>query len=893
MECPGTPRPSDDDVQDIIDKRGLVFGLGGSTARQPPPSPNSPARPVPAADRTYRSVFQQPAIEVQPAYAENDWYDFLFLPAKLLAHTQALKANPTLTPTAHDVLTELLRKAKPSGADEPTKARDHTLQCLAALVVLQLQFTLEDIEATVPTNLQKGLLDGLVKYASDPKKGGLNLHDVAHIHMDDAILLHNRWQLRIAIKKMLMNALTVSNKLPLSDNLKPPPDEVEQLASISGLVPVAQLLEDIQMSLATTPSTNPSPSTVSLRHALRMDLGIFHFHQKQYDMALACFQTLVKVQDNQAPLGDKMLVGYLHACESVVGKAESSLEESVAHWWAQSDWPNLIQALEKDNLQRLDGTPSTAVLSTRQVEVATFAMAQCVLVPLLLIPATTEPRSSRFNSIMTVGICALRRILINADDVKYLHGHVENITAADPERNHQVEAFQRAIFKGIPLRPPVVVADATRRQQRLYQDHPPFMDTPTECDAMILAMASRMLHQSQWAELSQVSWKAHLTDTPGTLHLVCMNRSPSLHNTAAHIDLADLCAVPADKTSRLLTISSVCGALMHTTSRLVLTASPSSLANGFPVKIVVGLLDDVVKEVADAAAPRECLVEWVPVPVLDTIVSLTAGLLQRAYALNLCEYRVSYDLTPYGDLAILMAFAPDNPTGVDAVQSVKATQSEIVQVHLVCLQALVTRCPRDPRWHCARADVAVNPIVLQKLSSAPGTPQRGHHVLDTRVVWADFTAAVRSYLVAASLATNFFEDAQFADVIDHGSLVRLSYCLVKLGAHVAAAVLYQIFPPDEVAYGLRILHLLPAQHDAAFFQYIWELSYLETLVHLHANTKHKNPSHVEILTQLIQCPELNASNPIQSKKEMEQRILRSYFRELCRLYLVAEHVPSA
>ncbi|RQM25349.1 hypothetical protein B5M09_011997 [Aphanomyces astaci] len=287
IKCPGTPRPSDDDVQDIIDKRGLVFGLGGSTNRQPPPSPNSPARPVPAADRTYRSLFQQPAIEVQPAYAENDWYDFLFLPAKLLAHTKALKANPTLTPTAHDVLTELLRKAKPAGVDEPTKARDHTLQCLAALVVLQLEFTLEDIEAVVPTNLQKALVDGLVKYATDPRKGGLNLHDVAQIAIDDAMLLRNRWQLRVAIKKMHTSALTVANKLPLSDNAKPPPDEVEQLASISGLVPLDQLLDDIQASLALE-----STAAASLRRALQMDLGVFYFHRRQFDEAVACFEPL-------------------------------------------------------------------------------------------------------------------------------------------------------------------------------------------------------------------------------------------------------------------------------------------------------------------------------------------------------------------------------------------------------------------------------------------------------------------------------------------------------------------------------------------------------------------------------------------------------------------------
>ncbi|RHY96270.1 hypothetical protein DYB31_012312, partial [Aphanomyces astaci] len=427
MECPGTPRPSDDDVQDIIDKRGLVFGLGGSTNRQPPPSPNSPARPVPAADRTYRSLFQQPAIEVQPAYAENDWYDFLFLPAKLLAHTKALKANPTLTPTAHDVLTELLRKAKPAGVDEPTKARDHTLQCLAALVVLQLEFTLEDIEAVVPTNLQKALVDGLVKYASDPRKGGLNLHDVAQIAIDDAMLLRNRWQLRVAIKKMHTSGLTVANKLPLSDNAKPPPDEVEQLASISGLVPLDQLLDDIQASLALE-----STAAASLRRALQMDLGVFYFHRRQFDEAVACFEPLT------AGSVDKTLLGYMRACESVVGTPKpppSTADAAVLTWSDHHEWTKLVPALEQDNLRRL--TPPQG---------------DNVLIP----------------SILSMGICALRRLLVTADDVGYLHAHV----GCFKEGMH-ADAVAQRIRRDIPLRAPVGLSGGTLRQQRQYTPQPP------------------------------------------------------------------------------------------------------------------------------------------------------------------------------------------------------------------------------------------------------------------------------------------------------------------------------------------------------------------------------------------------------------------------------------
>lgn len=46
---------------------------------------------------------------------------------------------------------------------------------------------------------------------------------------------------------------------------------------------------------------------------------------------------------------------------------------------------------------------------------------------------------------------------------------------------------------------------------------------------------------------------------------------------------------------------------------------------------------------------------------------------------------------------------------------------------------------------------------------------------------------------------------------------------MKVGAHVAAAVLYQCFTPEEFKYGLRMLQLSPESHDEAFFQYFWEV----------------------------------------------------------------------
>ncbi|POM68033.1 Cyclophilin putative, partial [Phytophthora palmivora] len=276
-----------------------------------------------------------------------------------------------------------------------------------------------------------------------------------------------------------------------------------------------------------------------------------------------------------------------------------------------------------------------------------------------------------------------------------------------------------------------------------------------------------------------------------------------------------------------------------------------------------------------------------PLWTVESLVCASAGLLHRAYMRNACDYRVSFDLTPYGDLAFLEAFAPDTPlvsfeagangnantdasdTEFATVPFVKKFQTDLVNLHSRALESLVVRCGREPRWHCAKSDLLLNPLSKQRLAST-----------------SDPLAALKGYLVAASLATNFFSDmVSVVDIIDQSSLVRLSQCLVKVGAHVAAAVLYQCFMPEEFKYGLRILRLAPESHDEAFFQYFWELPFLELLVDLHSSPKYLNDRHVTLLINLIQSPELNSSNPSPVVKDAEQRILRCYFRDLCRIYL--------
>lgn len=145
---------------------------------------------------------------------------------------------------------------------------------------------------------------------------------------------------------------------------------------------------------------------------------------------------------------------------------------------------------------------------------------------------------------------------------------------------------------------------------------------------------------------------------------------------------------------------------------------------------------------------------WLDLPlwILETLVCIAAGLLHRASMRNICDYRISFELTPYGDLAFLQAFAPEtslpsssssrkrsapgdsSSTTDDAEDAetalananaltppfIKSFQADLVALHRNGLACLAKRCAREPRWHCARADIALNPIVKQKLSSSSG-----------------------------------------------------------------------------------------------------------------------------------------------------------------------------
>lgn len=196
-----------------------------------------------------------------------------------------------------------------------------------------------------------------------------------------------------------------------------------------------------------------------------------------------------------------------------------------------------------------------------------------------------------------------------------------------------------------------------------------------------------------------------------------------------------------------------CGSLMHVLSSVRSASSKSSSQSEFSIltsnKVVAEVLLKRRELVAALGSPDsksdeetvDILVD-LPLWVLETLVCMSAGLLHRAFMRNICDYRISFDLTPYGDLALLQAFAPEHvakkkpvegetqsdDASKEAAESseymtgafLKNFQADLVSLHTEGLDCLLQRCAREPRWHCAKADLSLNPVIKQKLSSAPG-----------------------------------------------------------------------------------------------------------------------------------------------------------------------------
>ncbi|KAG7397849.1 hypothetical protein PHYBOEH_012111 [Phytophthora boehmeriae] len=760
-----------------------------------PGSPR-PGTPVPHEhdDGVYRSLFQQPVVDIPPAAPSYAWFEFLLHPEALQKHLTTLRQQKERDVHSATSAIELVREFLDQAqlvADEGNvrNKRYSALLLVAAQVALQMQLTLPKIEKALPLHFQRLLLDGIVDFAEQPASAHDKLTGEISIQPYEAHVMHNRWTLRALVSQSQNGYLTCSTR-----------GEGEELSSTYQMalgdlmathLQVAQNIQTILM--------NDEKQKLSLQTQLEafLDLGMYFFSFNGYEKAYSCFSRALELMEDaenslgkdpiMLPEGDRSnLEGYLAACEAVLeiqsvnegpGVLKTpKLQVEVA--WESRDWDKVVELLEKDIV---------ASELTRLPEGYRAALEQQALRLL---------RSSSFNSTdddphlaaVTIRFFYKRVALQNAVRTLILDGNQEEVTAIDNCVCKCIRLLQDEIFHSVS------------RES---------MDSITESKKQFAMLVRFVLSLSGFA----------FTNTKSA------NAPVHVKQFVARILRHFPC---------ILSLSGV-SELLHRWDRLYVA---------------------------------EDLVIMPSTQSLDNLLTV-----EKHIRNSVGKQRDNFRLQ--ADVSSMFAFS-EKDTFVTALQKEIAPLSNDVALAKsgdqnnngsVLSRNLITFCS------------------VNNYSDMLST----FHFVDHKspLLHCEYPrAALKGYLVAASLATNFFADlVSVVDIIDQSSLVRLSQCLIKVGAHVAAAVLYQCFVPEEFKYGLRILRQSPESHDDAFFQYFWELPFLELLVHLHSSPKHFNDRHVTLLTNLIQSPELNSSNPSPVVKDAEQRILRCYFRDLCRIYL--------
>ncbi|KAL8002991.1 putative integrator complex subunit 8 [Plasmopara halstedii] len=967
----------------------------------PCPRPGTPT-PQNEDDGVYRSLFQQPVMDIPPTAPSYAWFEFLLHPEALQKHQ---KYHDTHCATsAIELVREFLDQAQ-LVADEGNvrNKRYSALLLVAAQVVMQMQLSLSDIEEALPLHYQRLLLDGIVDLAEQPSSSHSTFKTETIIKSYEAHLLHKRWTLRTLINQSLNGFLTCSTR-----------SEGEEISAtfqmalgdlMASHLQIAQSIESILLS--------EEKQALSVKTQLETwyDLGRYFFSFTGFEKAYSCFSRAselgrnnenddqdIGVRDSAKLFSDiqSNLEGYLSACAAVL--EVQSVNESPAVLktpkiqigiaWESQDWDKVIEILENDLVA---SEPMKlpqgfrAALEQQALKLLRSNSNETMQTGLQIVSHTTRYLYERIvlenavtgllfengeDEVTTVENCICIGIRLLQDDSFYsiVQGastdevakncltalalfvlqlsEFATLKASDDRAKKRIKQFVSQVVRHLPC-----IKDLTGNSA--YSGHFGNLDGMESLVSLssaesldghvrlerhhVTAAAKQKKHFRLMADMGSIFVfpSAYERDSFAvTLQKELVELAKSVDGAQADDiisrNLITFCtanncwdilsqwsnANVVSKQMRCdLNFVVACGALVQYLSSLMASHLSANGTTGSVALFVSSLKENAAFSIsASNKFMAEILLKWreltntvstglskvpdteqqnhdrfmvlmgLPLWVVEILVCISAGLLHRAYMCNTCDYRVSFDLNPYGELAYLAAFAPDvslMPLEASAASTgssdeqfatvpfVKHFQVDLVELHSKALQTLVSRCGREPRWHCAKADLLLNPLTKQRLAST-----------------SDPRAALESYLVAALLATNFFSDMiSVVDVIDQSSLVRLSQCLVKIGAHVAAAVLYQCFAPEEFKYGLRILRLAPECHDEGFYQYFWQLPFLELLVDLHSRFNHPNDRHVTLLTNLIQSPELNSSNPTPVVKDAEQRILRCYFRDLCRLYL--------
>ncbi|KAK3532579.1 hypothetical protein QTP86_024150 [Hemibagrus guttatus] len=179
--------------------------------------------------------------------------------------------------------------------------------------------------------------------------------------------------------------------------------------------------------------------------------------------------------------------------------------------------------------------------------------------------------------------------------------------------------------------------------------------------------------------------------------------------------------------------------------------------------------------------------------------------------------------------------------------------------------------------------VTVKELVTYALTLNPNNQSWLITQADIYFVTNQYSAAMHYYLQAGMVCSDFFTKPVPPDVYTDQVLKRMIKCCSLLNCHTQVAVLCQFLREVDYMTAFKALQEQNS-HDSmdSFYDYIWDVTILEYLTHIHQKRGEIEKRQVAI--KAIGQTELNSSNPEEVLQLAAQKRKKKFLQAMAKLY---------
>uniref|UniRef100_A0A803TK40 Integrator complex subunit 8 n=1 Tax=Anolis carolinensis TaxID=28377 RepID=A0A803TK40_ANOCA len=179
-------------------------------------------------------------------------------------------------------------------------------------------------------------------------------------------------------------------------------------------------------------------------------------------------------------------------------------------------------------------------------------------------------------------------------------------------------------------------------------------------------------------------------------------------------------------------------------------------------------------------------------------------------------------------------------------------------------------------------------VTIKELVSYALTINSNNHswlIIQADIYFAtnQYSAALRYYLQAGAVCSDFFTKMVPPDVYTDQVIKRMIKCCSLLNCHTQVAILCQFLREVDYKTAFKALQEQNS-HDAmdSYYDYIWDITILEYLTYLHHKRGESDKRQIAI--KAIGQTELNSSNPEEVLQLAAQRRKKKFLQAMAKLY---------